>query len=130
MRHKLIIGFNVNPAVKFAVDWGMSLVSPKMRDRVKLFTNVEDAYSLVDRTLLPTEYGGEIPQAEMIRLWKTELKERREKLLANDLMKVDLQMFSEKARQGAVSAIASQETSCSNAAVFGINGSFRKLEVD
>jgi hypothetical protein len=42
MRHKQIIGFNVHPGMKFALDWGLNLVSPKLKDRVKVRTNIVD----------------------------------------------------------------------------------------
>lgn len=67
MRHKEIHGINVHPSVKFALDFGMSLISEKIRNRVKLYTSVEDAINhKIDVTLLPKEYGGTIPMKEMI----------------------------------------------------------------
>jgi len=66
-----------------------------------------------------------------IEPWKQELQQRREKLLLNDQMKVHLHMFSDKARQGAVSALGVSGQTCNpDSSVYGINGSFRKLEVD
>jgi hypothetical protein len=64
-------------------------------------------------------------------LWKKELKQMREKLLLNDQMKVDLSLFSEKEKQGSASALSAPSQVCNpDSSVYGINGSFRKLEVD
>jgi hypothetical protein len=55
----------------------------------------------------------------------------REKLLLNDQMKVNLSLFSDKERQGSPSAINAPSQVCNpDNSVYGINGSFRKLEVD
>lgn len=67
MRHKQIIGLNVHGSVKFAVDFALSIVSEKMRNRIKFYTNAELANN-VDIALLPKEYGGTMPMAEMIGL--------------------------------------------------------------
>jgi len=54
-------------------------------------------------------------------------------LLNNDKMRVSLELYSEKAREGAVSALK-QGFGCSSVgstdSMYGITGSFRKLEVD
>lgn len=48
----------------------------------------------------------------------------------NDKMKVNLEMYSAKAREGAVSALT-QHISCGiKDELQGLQGSFRKLEVD
>ncbi|KAG8224067.1 hypothetical protein J437_LFUL001144 [Ladona fulva] len=75
-----------------------------------------------------------MPMQEMIDLWKKELLEHRSTLLLHDQMKVREELFSEKAREGAVSALKAGglETSCAlgSDSTLGITGSFRKLEVD
>lgn len=64
MRHKEIYGTNVHPTVKFALDFGMALVSEKIRKRVQLTTNPKDLK--IDPSLLPKEYGGNMPMEKMI----------------------------------------------------------------
>lgn len=64
MRHKEIYGIGVHPTIKFALDFGMALISEKIRKRVKLYTYPKDAQ--MDMSVLPKEYGGTMPMAEMI----------------------------------------------------------------
>lgn len=68
-------------------------------------------------------------------LWKEELVKKRDVLLLNDKMSVRLELFSEAAREGAVSALRSGANMCAGAdavgdAMRGLTGNFRKLEVD
>lgn len=66
-------------------------------------------------------------------LWQNELRASREVILMNDKMQVNLEMYSAKARQGAVSALTQQMSNCASeqdANLTGLQGSFRKLEVD
>lgn len=69
-----------------------------------------------------------------LELWKVELAAHQQTLLNNDKMRVNLDMYSSKAKEGAVSAL---KLNCSTDAdngndpnVHGLQGSFRKLEVD
>ncbi|KAM3968841.1 LOW QUALITY PROTEIN: alpha-tocopherol transfer protein-like [Aphomia sociella] len=133
MRHKEIYGVNVHPTIKFALDFGMALISDKIRKRVKLYSAPEDVE--IDKTLLPKEYGGVMPMKEMIEIWKVELANKRDILLLNDKMAVRLEMYSEAAREGAISALRSNANTCAGAdavgdAMRGLTGNFRKLEVD
>ncbi|XP_050432293.1 alpha-tocopherol transfer protein-like isoform X2 [Adelges cooleyi] len=123
MRHKEIYGVNVPTTLKYALDFGMSLVSEKIRSRVKIFSTIEESHSYVDKTLLPKEYGGETEMSTMIDLWREELLEKREQILKNEKMSVEEDLFSEGARQGRVSALNN------NSPQFMV-GSFRKLAVD
>ena len=66
-------------------------------------------------------------------LWKKELQQSNEVLLLHDCMGVREELFSAKAREGAVSALkAKGRVTCGSEddTIFGITGNFRKLEVD
>lgn len=67
-------------------------------------------------------------------LWRAEVAENQSMLKTNDKMRVNLEMYSEKARIGAVSALKQLHCNDDNvkgdANLRGIQGSFRKLEVD
>ncbi|XP_004933182.1 alpha-tocopherol transfer protein-like isoform X2 [Bombyx mandarina] len=133
VRHKEIYGINVHPTIKFALDFGMALISEKIRKRVRLYTSINDVE--IDQSLLPKEYGGVMPMKEMIELWKEQLAKKRDMVLLNDKMSVRLEMYSEAAREGAISALRSGANTCAGAdavgdAMRGLTGNFRKLEVD
>ncbi|XP_034947611.1 clavesin-2-like [Chelonus insularis] len=135
MRHKEVHAINAHPSLKFALDFGMSLISEKIRKRVKLYTSLEDALNnKMDASMLPKEYGGTMPMKEMIDLWRKELVELKPTLLSHDRMRVRLHLYSEKAREGAVSALKQgfgcADVGSSDSTIHGISGSFRKLEVD
>lgn len=68
-----------------------------------------------------------------IELWKEEVAAKQSVLMdMNDKMRVHLNMYSPKAREGAVSALKQINcaTSDGDANLYGLQGSFRKLEVD
>lgn len=65
MRHKEINAIKVHPSIKFAADFALGLVTEKMRSRIKFYTTLASAEQ-VDVSLLPKEYGGTMPMAEMI----------------------------------------------------------------
>ncbi|XP_034254634.1 alpha-tocopherol transfer protein-like [Thrips palmi] len=136
MRHKEVYGINVPSSLKMALDWGLGLISEKIRSRIKIFTSLESCLEHIDRKLLPKEYGGDIPMDEMIALWKEELRALRPKIMSHDQMEVNLDMFTEQARSGAISALrtgnmlVSTHKQDGKTDIKGLSGSFRKLEVD
>ncbi|KAJ8969733.1 hypothetical protein NQ317_006394 [Molorchus minor] len=134
MRHKEVHGINIHPSMKFALDFGMSLISDKIKSRVKLYTNLSEALEsgTLEKEILPKEYGGVMPMAEMIALWKEELRKSHPILMSHDKMEVNEELFSPKARDGAVSALKRNTVSCGSErdSLCGITGNFRKLEVD
>lgn len=67
MRHKAVTVINAHPSVKFALDFAMSLISDKIKKRIKIYTSLDDALKNgMDTSVLPKEYGGVIPMEEMI----------------------------------------------------------------
>ncbi|XP_057334759.1 alpha-tocopherol transfer protein-like [Microplitis mediator] len=135
MRHKVVIAINVPKKLQYVLDFGMSLVSDKIRKRVTLYENLEEAIAKgMDTSMLPKEYGGKMPMKEMIDLWRKEVLDTRPNLMKNDKMKVRINMYSEKAREGAISALKQGfgcgDQSSGDSTIHGLSGSFRKLEVD
>ncbi|KAI5701424.1 hypothetical protein M8J76_007220 [Diaphorina citri] len=128
MRHKEIHIINCHPSVKYALDFGLNLVSEKIRKRIKLYSSLEEAHNHIDKSLLPKEYGGEMPMSQMIDLWMKELEGNVHILRKNDeMLRVRTEMFSESARQGAVRAL---KANCGRLDQDIMAGSFRKLTVD
>lgn len=65
-------------------------------------------------------------------LWKKELEASHERLLTHDQFLVREEMYSEKEKEGAVSALK-QNLGCAGSVgdmMHGVTGNFRKLEVD
>lgn len=52
MRHKEFHGTLVTPSMKFVLDFGLSLMSDKLRKRVKFHTKLDEK-DCVDRNILP-----------------------------------------------------------------------------
>lgn len=134
MRHKEGHIINAHPSMKFAIDFGMSLISEKIKKRIKFYTTLENLHEegMLEKEVLPKEYGGTMPMSEMIESWKEELKKSHPKLMSHDRMEVDEDLFSQKAKEGAVSALKRNGVSCGSEgdSLCGISGNFRKLEVD
>ncbi|XP_066258018.1 retinaldehyde-binding protein 1-like [Euwallacea similis] len=134
MRHKEVHGFHIHPSMKFVLDWGMTLISDKIKSRVRLYSNLDEVIDsgFVDKDVLPKEYGGTMPMAEMIELWKKELKQSHSILMSHDRMEVNEGLFTKREKEGAVSALRRQGVSCGaeKESLSGITGNFRKLEVD
>lgn len=106
-----------------------------MKNRIHLHTSIDELIEKenIDPSILPKEYGGDVPMGKMIELWKDEIKDTQKIFELNDKMTVNLNMYSEKAREGAVSALK-QNFGCAtdgqDTNIYGLQGSFRKLEVD
>jgi CRAL/TRIO domain len=132
MRHKQIHGLKVLPSIKFAVDFALSKMTPKMKQRVFLHQKIEDV--TVDKNLLPKEYGGEVPMQEMIDAFVKEVEAKRETLLNNDNMSVHLHLYPQDVREGSVKSLnkSIEKMSPENEKMdfLGVQGSFRKLEID
>jgi len=135
MRHKEICAIKMHASIKFAADFALGLVTQKLRGRIQFHTSIASAAETIDVSLLPQEYGGTMPMAEMIELWKAELVAQQPVLRNNDKMRVNLDMYSSKAREGAVSALkklncGADGDNSAESNLSGLQGSFRKLEVD
>lgn len=68
MRHKEVHVINAHSSMKFALDFGISLVSEKIKKRLHFYTSREEMLktNIIERDVLPKEYGGEMPMADMI----------------------------------------------------------------
>ncbi|XP_050545299.1 alpha-tocopherol transfer protein-like isoform X2 [Daktulosphaira vitifoliae] len=115
MRHKASYFINVpNFADKFFTIT-VSFLSNKLKSR--FFTGQKELQECIDPKYLPKEYGGEIPLATMIADLKKKLQSQRDKLLALDDMKININSKGK---------IISEFDDIQEELV----GSFRKLEVD
>lgn len=119
MRHKETHFVNIPSFANKVIEFALSLTSEKLKKRMFLDKTIEDLKSRVDPSLLPKEYGGTIPMADMIATFKETLRKQRAKTLALDEMHIEL--------TGAPTNWLGNDDSDIDS---GLMGSFRKLEVD
>lgn len=84
-----------------------------------MYKSVEELHEKVDKKILPKEYGGEVPVAEMVEKFKAVLKEKRDAILSLDDMYIEIDektcpLVSEMNEELGI----------------GIDGSFKRLTVD
>ncbi|XP_017774944.1 PREDICTED: alpha-tocopherol transfer protein-like [Nicrophorus vespilloides] len=117
IRHKALHIINLQSTFKYVIEFAANRVSEKLRDRFKLHSSVNEMLQFLPAEVLPKEYGGIMPMAEMIALWKKELASKRERLLSFDAMN----LLSDRCIMRRRNRSTDIET---------LQGSFRKLEVD
>ncbi|XP_014206720.1 clavesin-1-like [Copidosoma floridanum] len=115
MRHKSTHLLNVPAGCAKIIEIALTFLNEKLRSRVVLHKSLSDLQQTVDPKILPKEYGGDIPLAEMIAEFKKILRAKREEIKALDDMYIE---------------IAPKDTCSASEGLGGLSGSFRKLEVD
>lgn len=122
MRHKQIHFLNLPAPLKYLYDFCRSRFSQKMRTRFLIHDSVDDLRKHVDKKCLPREYGGDMPMAQMIDLWKEEIASKQKMLMRLDEMKL-------VSDQGIVTRrTTTNANTCTG--ISTVTGSFRRLEVD
>ncbi|ALC44333.1 Cralbp [Drosophila busckii] len=120
MRHKETHFVNIPHYANRIIELGVSMLSDKLKKRIIVHKNVDGLKSKLDPAILPKEYGGTMPMADMIREFKVKLLQRRATILALDDMHIEV-------NKDAANFAGSNEIGDIDA---GVVGSFRKLEVD
>ncbi|XP_050445990.1 alpha-tocopherol transfer protein-like isoform X4 [Cataglyphis hispanica] len=95
-----------------------SVMKPKLTKRIHIYTSgAESLYALIPRSILPVDFGGEQPSLDTIAdMWKAKLMQRREWFLEQEKVKVNESLRSN-------SVIKPDD-------LFGVSGTFRKLNID
>jgi hypothetical protein len=126
MRHRSLEFMRLPLIVSAAFNLAKAMMSSKLQKRVVVYKSDADFKKNQDASILPKEYGGEIPMAKMIELFKEEIRERQDRLVALDDMRVDMLQLTTMAKSGdKCGAAVAKEIGGIGAA-----GSFRKLEID
>ncbi|XP_031839310.1 clavesin-2 [Nomia melanderi] len=116
MRHKETHFVNIPSCANKIIEFAISLLNDKLKARISVHKCLEELKDAIDPTILPKEYGGEVPLSEMIAEFKKNLRAQRDGIKALDDMYIEIS--SDDCRFS------------SNDDLSGIPGSFRKLEVD
>ena len=119
MRHKETHFVNIPSFANKVIEFTMSLVSDKLKKRIYLDKNIEELKASVNPALLPKEYGGTVPMAQIIADFKTDLRKQRAKTMALDDMFIEV-------TKSPTNWLGNDESDIES----GVVGSFRKLEVD
>lgn len=127
MRHKTIQFMKLPTLVSAVFTFAKNLMPSKLQKRIVVYKSEEDMKKNLDVALLPAEYGGRIPMKDMIDMFKEEIRQRQDRLMALDNMHIDIPMMTTMAKTGeSCGAALAKEVLTGK----GIAGSFRKLEID
>lgn len=115
MRHKEIVAVGVPGRLRFAVEFGLALVTAKLRGRIRVLYGTggagrrranEELVRMVGADVLPEEYGGRGGTVEaIVGGWLEELAAAQKVTRRNDELRVELGLYAARAREGAVSAL-------------------------
>ncbi|KAB0796959.1 hypothetical protein PPYR_11020 [Photinus pyralis] len=119
MRHKESHFVNVSPNAAKLVEFGLTVLSEKLKNRTFIHKSVTDLHERISPSILPKEYGGVVPLADMINAFKSKIQDCRKKILALDDLHIEIDE-----RNCALIDEMNEELGV------GIEGSFKKLQVD
>jgi hypothetical protein len=157
MRHKGFHIVNVHKSLSLLSDFIMSHMGDKLRKRTQIYTSF-DEFKAVERKNLPKEYGGTVPMKTMIgepllvqlsrefkviiflislaESLKKELSESRHLHMLLTETRVNTNMYPKAVLEGSVKSLKYLLNSSEihekfkNHDIYGLQGSFRKLEID
>ncbi|XP_046385365.1 clavesin-1 [Ischnura elegans] len=126
MRHKETHFINIPSFANKLIEFVISILSEKLKKRVKFHNTIDDLKEHIDPKILPREYGGITPISDMIADFKRVMVKHRESIQALEDMNITLAKDS----KGVVAALGDLADDEDLDVITGISGSFRKLEVD
>lgn len=112
-RYKQLYLVNLPTFAVFLLDVARSTLNDKLKARIVLPKNMDDVKNYIDISLLPKEFGGELPEAEHMEIFNEYFRSVRPRLEEIKSKQIDWSK---------VPAIKSRTAEAV--------GSFRKLEID
>jgi len=98
LRHREVNFVNMPWSMYLIYQFAKNLLSHKLRSRLHTHSNFEKVREFFPVEMLPSEYGGSVPMADMIEDWKKELEQKRDQILSLDSMKFYLNQNSNSSR--------------------------------
>jgi hypothetical protein len=159
-RHKGFNVVNMPSTVQYVANFALKHMPEKLRERVKFCSTIEEAADCIDKKNLPKEYGGEVSLADMIseriyacqimklvfnlflhllEPWKEQLAAKRDFFLNYNEMRVNQKLYPQPVLKCVVDTLKislnaadlfEQANNCHDEDLSGLQGSFRKLEID
>lgn len=84
LRVKHCYFINLPPFAVLIADLVAKLSNKKMKERMHFLKTVEELHAFIDPSILPQEYGGTVPMADMKKEFKTRLNESSEYFLESN----------------------------------------------
>ncbi|XP_014475667.1 PREDICTED: alpha-tocopherol transfer protein-like [Dinoponera quadriceps] len=118
LRFKAIYFINAPTYIDNLLAMIKMFMKPKLHERIKIIKSGADSlYNIVPKSILPEDYGGEEPSmATLTDMWRTKVKDRRAWLLEQEKLKINESLRTE--------CVINMDN------LFGVAGTFRKLEID
>lgn len=134
MRHKAI--HIVNLAITIIGTFTTSHMNAKLRSRTHFYPNFDNIKG-IHKDDLPIEFGGKVPMNDMVVDLKKKLLKQHQLYLKYKDMKIHTEFYPKNVLEGSVKALKIPLTSPQHyekkymsESIYGIEGSFRKLEID
>ncbi|XP_019543281.3 alpha-tocopherol transfer protein [Aedes albopictus] len=110
---------NTPAATLTIANFALALLSEKLRERVFCHKNWDECYTKLDKNLLPQEFGGKTPRAEMLDGFKKRCQRMRGRMQLVDEMEIEVSKDSKYWQENSDAELES-----------GAVGTFRQLTVD
>jgi len=94
VRHRSMEFLRLPMIVGAVVNLAKSVMSHKLQKRIVVYKDGQEFKKNMDMDILPKEYGGVTPMADMIESFKEEIRDRQGRLLQLDRMSIDVQLMS------------------------------------
>lgn len=138
LRHKGLHIVNLPPSMQFLGTFVIKHATEKIRQRVHFHRSI-DEITFIKKDSLPKEYGGTIPMKELAEKLFAQMYAMRSIQKIYCKMQVKPEMYPKSVLEGSVEMLKvplnspdlfEKASRCSDDSVYGVQGSFRKLEID